>query len=91
MIPYYLLPYMPTSCVECEDFHPRFIYRYYTFDLNLLLGHWKSRINLELEEPIGYPAQPGLIHPSVCLSIHACRLGIWQKMAQAQQIRSIIL
>ena len=39
----------------------------------------------------GYPAQPGLIRPSVCLSVHACRLGIERKMAQAQQIRSIIL
>ena len=43
----------------------------------------------------GYPAQPGLIRPSVCPSVcpsvRACRLGIEQKMAQAQQIRSIIL
>jgi hypothetical protein len=51
----------------------------------------------------GYPAQPRLIRlsvrpsvrPSVCLSVcpseHACRLGIERKMAQAQQIRSIIL
>ncbi len=47
----------------------------------------------------GYPAQPGLIrrsvHLSVRLSVHpsiwACRLGIERKMAQAQQIRSIIL
>jgi hypothetical protein len=42
---------------------------------------------LYLEEPIGYPAQPGLI----CQSVHACRLDIQQKMAQAQQIWSIIL
>ena len=40
---------------------------------------------------IGYPAQPRLIRLSVCLSVHACRLGIERKMAQAQQIRSIIL
>ena len=43
----------------------------------------------------GYPAQPRLIRPSVRLSVrmsaHACRLGIEWKMAQAQQIRSIIL
>ena len=43
----------------------------------------------------GYPAQPGLIRLSVCLSVcrsvRACRLGIERKMAQAQQIRSIIL
>ena len=39
----------------------------------------------------GYPAQPGLIHPSVCPSVRASRLGIERKMAQAQQIRSIIL
>jgi hypothetical protein len=38
-------------------------------------------------ETEGYPAQSGLIRPSV----HACRLGIQQKMAQAQQIWSIIL
>jgi hypothetical protein len=24
---------------------------------------------INLEEPIGYPAQPGLIHPSVCPSV----------------------
>jgi len=44
----------------------------------------------------GYPAQPGLIRPSVCLSVslsvrpsvRACRLGIEWKMAQAQQIQS---
>ena len=35
----------------------------------------------------GYPAQPGLIR----LSLHACRLGIERKMAQAQQIRSNFL
>jgi hypothetical protein len=35
----------------------------------------------------GYPSQPGLIRPS----IHACRLCIQRKMAQAQQIRLIIL
>ncbi len=29
--------------------------------------------------------------PSVCPSVRACRLGIEQKMAQAQQIRSIIV
>jgi hypothetical protein len=28
---------------------------------------------------------------SICLSVHARRLGIERKMAQAQQIRSIIL
>ena len=36
---------------------------------------------------VGSPAQPRLIH----LSVRACRLGIEQKMAQTQQIRSIIL
>ncbi len=35
----------------------------------------------------GYPAQPGLI----CPSVHACRLGIQQKIAQAQQIWSNFL
>jgi hypothetical protein len=48
---------------------------------------WRNRI--------GYPAQPGLIrlsvHLFVCLSVHACRLGVQQKMVQAQQIWSIIL
>jgi len=47
----------------------------------------------------GYPAQPELIRPfvhlsvrlSVCPSIRDCRLCIERKMAQAQQIRSIIL
>ena len=40
----------------------------------------------------GYPAQPGLIRPSVRLSIRTgLLLGIEQKMAQAQQIWSIIL
>ena len=39
----------------------------------------------------GYPAQPGLMCLSVRLSVHACRLGVQRKMAQAQQIRSIIL
>ena len=39
----------------------------------------------------GYPAQPGLIRSSVRLSVHACRLGFERKMAQAQQIWSIIL
>jgi hypothetical protein len=29
----------------------------------------------------GYPAQPGLIRPSVCLSVHTCRLGVQRKMA----------
>ena len=31
------------------------------------------------------------VRPSVRLSVRACRLGIERKMAQAQQIRSIIL
>ena len=31
------------------------------------------------------------VRPSICLSVRACRLGIERKMAQAQQIRSIIL
>jgi hypothetical protein len=31
------------------------------------------------------------VRPSVRLSVHACRLGIERKMAQAQQFRSIIL
>jgi len=35
----------------------------------------------------GYPAQPGLI----CPSVHACRLGIERKMTQAQQIWSNFL
>ena len=39
----------------------------------------------------GYPAQSGLIRLSVRPSVHACRLGIQRKMAQAQQIRSINL
>ena len=63
---------------------------------DLFLPGW----GVNLEEPIsGYPAQPGLIHPSVCLSVRpsfclsvrACRLGIERKMAQAQQIQSIIV
>jgi len=58
-----------------------------------LLGHQISYF-IYLEEPIGYPAQPELIRLSVCLSgrpsVHACRLGIQRKMAQAQQIWSII-
>jgi hypothetical protein len=47
-------------------------------------------------ELILYPAQTGLIHPSVHPSVlpsvrlwHACRLGIEREMTQAQQIRSI--
>jgi len=44
---------------------------------------------------VGYPAPPRLIHPSVCLSVcpsvHACRLGIQWKIAQAQQIRFKIM
>jgi hypothetical protein len=31
------------------------------------------------------------VGPSVCLSVHASRLGIQRKVAQAQQIQSIIL
>ena len=54
-----------------------------------LLSSVKRTINLE--ERVGYPAQPGLIRPSVCPSVHAYRLGIERKMAQAQQIRSIIV
>jgi hypothetical protein len=54
-------------------------------EMEILLT-WRNRI--------GYPAQPGLIRPSVrpsvCLSVHTCRLGVQRKMAQAQQIRSII-
>jgi hypothetical protein len=50
---------------------------------------------VNLEEPIGYPAQPGLICPSVRPSVHpyvhARRLGIERKIAQAQKIWSIIL
>ena len=46
---------------------------------------------VHLEEWIDYLAQPGLIRPSYYLSVHASRLGIQQKMAQAQQIWSIIL
>ncbi len=43
---------------------------------------------------VGYPAPPRLIRLWVRLfvmSVHACRLGIERKIAQAQQIRSIIL
>jgi hypothetical protein len=43
------------------------------------------------EGTVGYPAQPGLIRPSVCPSVHACRLGIQRKIEQALQIWSIIL
>ena len=39
---------------------------------------------------VGYSAEPGLIslsvYPSVCLSVHTCRLGIQRKKAQAKQI-----
>ena len=44
-------------------------------------------LDINLEEPIGYPAQPGLIRPSVRPSVHACRLDIQHETAQAQQIR----
>jgi hypothetical protein len=37
-------------------------------------GQGRTRYHIDLEEPICYPAQP--INSSVCLSIHACRLGI---------------
>jgi hypothetical protein len=37
------------------------------------------------------PSQPRLICQSVSVSVRACRLGIQRKMAQAQQIWSIIL
>jgi len=44
---------------------------------------------------VGYPAPPRLIlpwiRPSVCLWVHACRLGIQRKIAQAQQIRFKIM
>jgi hypothetical protein len=52
--------------------------------------HRGTSIYINLEEP-GYPAQPGLIRLSVRPSVHTCRLGVQRKMAQAQQIRSIIL
>jgi hypothetical protein len=61
--------------------------------LDLRNGQKKS--GLKMTAPLLYPAQPGLIRtsvrPSVCPSVHACRLGIQWKMAQAQQIQSIIL
>jgi hypothetical protein len=37
------------------------------------------------------PEEDRLIRPPVCPSPHTCRLGIEREMAQAQQIRSILL
>jgi hypothetical protein len=41
--------------------------------------------------PSDRPSVRPFVCLSVCLSVHACRLGIQQKMAQAQQIRLTIL
>jgi hypothetical protein len=41
--------------------------------------------------PSIHPSVNLSIRPFIHLSVHACRLGIERKMAQAQQIRSIIL
>ena len=57
---------------------------------------WCTAIDreLHLRKPggtVGYPAPPRLIRPSVRPWVHACRLVIQRKIAQAQQIRSNFL
>ena len=52
-------------------------------NLKLCKLTWRNRI--------GCPAQPGLIRLAVRPSAHACRLGIERRIAQVQQIQSIIL
>jgi hypothetical protein len=52
-----------------------------------------TQLNLDNSSvcPSVRPSVRPSVHPSVRRSVHTCRLGIQRKMAQAQQIRSIIL
>ena len=67
---------------------------YFTKQATLPKTSWGGNLKLcklTWRNRIGYPAQPGLIRSSVRPSVHACRLGIERKIAQVQQIQSIIL
>jgi hypothetical protein len=62
---------------------PSYVYTFLTYTLKEITAlPSPTRINSSVRPSVCL---------SVCLSVHTCRLGVQRKMAQAQQIRSIIL
>jgi len=89
-----VLPSLRSLAYLVKKVHLRFILDSYVWiDITTNGSQYQSK---QIRRSSNTRTQPGLIRPSVCLSVclsvrvRGCRLGIERKIAQAKQIQSII-